>query len=47
VQLAFEIRHFAMVNVVLVAVWLCIVVAINREHRKISQETAEPLAKAA
>ena len=47
VQLAFEIRHFAMVNVVLVVIWLCIVVAINREHRKISQETPEPLAKAA
>ncbi|MDA1314822.1 MAG: Npt1/Npt2 family nucleotide transporter, partial [Acidobacteria bacterium] len=47
VQLAFEIQHFAMVNVVLVAIWLCVVVAINREHRKISHDTPEPLAKAA
>ncbi len=47
VQLAFEIQHFAMVNVVLVVIWLGIVVAINREHRKISRDTPEPLAKAA
>ncbi len=47
VQLAFEIKHFALVNVVLVVVWLCIVVAINREHRKISKDAPETLPEAA
>ena len=47
VQLAFEIQHFALVNVALVVVWLCIVVAINREHRKISKDAPEELPKAA
>ena len=47
-SLAFTISNFAMVNVALVAIWLCLVVAINREHKKISvEEPAEKLEKAA
>jgi ATP:ADP antiporter, AAA family len=42
--LAFTVRHFAALNVVLVLIWLGIVVAIVREHRKLmpveSQEKA-------
>jgi AAA family ATP:ADP antiporter len=34
--LAFGIRSFALVNVVLVAVWLVIAVAIAREHKKLA-----------
>ncbi|HLG59638.1 MAG TPA: Npt1/Npt2 family nucleotide transporter [Vicinamibacterales bacterium] len=36
VQLAFTVRSFAMVNVVLVAVWFLIVLGIVREHRKLA-----------
>jgi AAA family ATP:ADP antiporter len=36
VQLAFTVRNFAMVNVVLVAVWFLIVLGIIREHRKLA-----------
>ena len=44
-HLAFTVSYFAMVNVALAAIWLCLVVAINREHKKISVEV--PLEKAA
>jgi AAA family ATP:ADP antiporter len=36
VQLAFGIRTFAIVNIVLIAVWLLIVIGIRREHRKLT-----------
>jgi AAA family ATP:ADP antiporter len=36
VQMALGIRGFAIVNVVLVAVWLLVVVGIRREHRKLT-----------
>jgi AAA family ATP:ADP antiporter len=35
VQLAFDIRRYAMINVILVGVWLAVAVAIAREHRKL------------
>ena len=35
-QLAFTMRSYALVNVVLVAIWLVLVVAIAREHRKLT-----------
>jgi AAA family ATP:ADP antiporter len=38
VQLAFTVRSFALVNVVLVAVWFLIVLGIVREHRKLAGE---------
>ena len=42
VQLALSIRGFALVNVVLVAVWLALALGIAREHRKMpGAETAE------
>ena len=42
VQLALSIRGFAIVNVVLVGVWLLLAVAIAREHRKlVGSETIE------
>ena len=42
VQLALPIRGFALVNVVLVAIWLVLAVGIAREHRKmVGAETAE------
>jgi AAA family ATP:ADP antiporter len=34
-RLAFEVRQFAVLNVLLVAVWLAIVVALFREHKKL------------
>ena len=40
VQLAFSIRGFAIVNVVLVAVWLLIVFGIRREHEKLTGSEA-------
>jgi AAA family ATP:ADP antiporter len=36
VQLAFGIRAFAIVNLVLVAIWLLVVIGIRREHRKLA-----------
>jgi len=36
VQLALSIRGFALVNVVLVAVWIALAVGIMREHRKVA-----------
>jgi AAA family ATP:ADP antiporter len=44
-QLAFGIRGFALVNLALTIVWLGIVMAIAREHRKL--EPAETVVKAA
>ena len=41
VQLAFGIRGFAVFNIALVAVWFTIVVAIAREHRKLTAAEAE------
>lgn len=45
VQLALSVRGFALVNVVLVGVWLLLVVGIRREHRKLAG--AEAMDKAA
>jgi AAA family ATP:ADP antiporter len=36
VQLALTVRGFALVNVVLVGVWLLIVLGIRREHKKLT-----------
>ena len=45
VQLAFTVRSFALVNLVLVAIWLLIVLGIAREHRKLAgAETAQQAA---
>ena len=35
VQLAFDVRRYAMINVVLIGVWLAVAFAIAREHRKL------------
>jgi AAA family ATP:ADP antiporter len=42
VQLAFDIRGFATINLILVAVWLVICVGIAREHRKLTSEEPSP-----
>jgi AAA family ATP:ADP antiporter len=42
VQLAFDIRGFAVINLILVAVWLVICVGIAREHRKLTSEEPSP-----
>lgn len=44
-SLAFAVRHYALLNMVLVLAWLVLVVAIAREHRKLSAD--EPVEKAA
>jgi AAA family ATP:ADP antiporter len=44
-QLAFGVRQFGIVNLVLVCVWLAVVVMIYQEHKKLTAET--PVAKAA
>ncbi len=36
VRLAFDIRAYALINLVLVAMWLTLVFAIAREHRKLT-----------
>ena len=41
VQMAFDVRGFALVNLALVAVWLVLVAGIGREHRKIADAPAE------
>jgi uncharacterized membrane protein len=42
VQMALPIRGFALVNVVLVVVWIALAVGIAREHRKmVGAETEE------
>jgi AAA family ATP:ADP antiporter len=38
-QLAFGVRQFGIVNLVLVSVWLAVVVMIYREHKKLTAET--------
>ena len=38
-QLAFSVRQFGIVNLVLVCVWLAVVVMIYREHKKLTAET--------
>jgi len=35
VQLAFDVRRYAMINLVLIGVWLAVALAIAREHRKL------------
>jgi hypothetical protein len=40
-SLAFTVSQFATVNVVLVLIWLGIVVAIAREHRKLMPVESE------
>jgi AAA family ATP:ADP antiporter len=44
-SLAFAVRHYAMLNVVLVLVWLAVALAIAREHRKLTAD--EQVEKAA
>jgi AAA family ATP:ADP antiporter len=44
-SLAFAVRHYAMLNVVLVIVWLAVALAIAREHRKLTAD--EQVEKAA
>jgi ATP:ADP antiporter, AAA family len=39
--LALDVRHFAALNVVLVAVWLCVAMVIGREHEKLSAARPE------
>ena len=39
--LAFQLQHFAMVNVVFTLIWIFVVVLIAREHRKLSTEEGE------
>ncbi len=38
VQLAFDVRGFAAINLVLIGVWLLICLGIAREHRKLTRE---------
>jgi AAA family ATP:ADP antiporter len=45
VQLAFGVRQFALVNIVFTFVWLALVIAIVREHRKLTAD--EPGERAA
>jgi ATP:ADP antiporter, AAA family len=39
--LAFTVRHYALLNLVVVAVWLVIAVAIAREHKKLTANESE------
>ena len=45
VQLAFGIQSYAIVNVIFTLIWLVVVVAIVREHKRLSAEAS--LSKAA
>ena len=45
VQMAFDVRGFAAINLVLIGVWLLICLGIAREHRKLTREE-EPAAVA-
>jgi AAA family ATP:ADP antiporter len=36
VQLAFAIQHFAIIHLVFVGIWLLVVTAIAREHKRLS-----------
>lgn len=47
VRMALDVRGFALINLALVAVWLVLVVAIGREHRKFPAPEAEPQEMAA
>ena len=38
VQLAFDVRGFATINLILVVVWVAICIGIGREHRKLTSE---------
>jgi AAA family ATP:ADP antiporter len=40
--LSFETQHFAIVSVVLVAVWLALCAGIGREHMRLTNQTPEP-----
>jgi AAA family ATP:ADP antiporter len=42
-QLAFTIRHFALLNIVFVMLWLCVVMLIYREHKKVSAQEPEAI----
>ena len=44
VQLAFGIRHYAFVNIVLVGVWLLLAAGIAREHKKLIPREVEKVA---
>jgi len=39
--LAFNVRHFALLNMAVIAVWLVIAVAIAREHRRLTSDDTE------
>jgi AAA family ATP:ADP antiporter len=43
-MLAFSIRGFALVNVLLVVVWIALAVAIAREHRRLAPVDVEKAA---
>ena len=48
VQLAFDVRGFAMVNLAVIALWIAICFGIAREHRKLTaEEQPEPVAGSA
>lgn len=48
VQLAFDVRGFAAINLLLIGVWLLLCIGIAREHRKLTgEERPEPVAKGA
>ena len=40
-MLAFSVRHYALVNVAVICVWIVIALAIAREHRRITEREAE------
>ena len=44
VQLAFGIKSYATANVIFTLIWLAIVVAIVREHKRLSAEASLPKA---
>jgi ATP:ADP antiporter, AAA family len=46
VRLAFHTRHYAMLNLLFVGVWLAIVAAVHREHRRLTPVSAEKEAAA-
>jgi AAA family ATP:ADP antiporter len=44
VQLAFGIKSYATANVIFTLIWLAVVVAIVREHKRLSAEASLPKA---
>jgi AAA family ATP:ADP antiporter len=46
VQLSFDVRRYALINVVLICVWMAVAAAIAREHRKLVPVDAEEKAAA-